>query len=81
MDEKDDMDANVVTLSGRGVLWRSSFLGNLKALDKKLDLRRIPTLIKYFIVFSFSPAYHPSPQITTSWAKTLDRLVHFSTIV
>ena len=25
------------------VLWRSSFLGNLKASDKKLDLRRTPT--------------------------------------
>ena len=34
-------------------------LGNLKALNKKLDLRRTPTWIKYFIVFSISPAFHP----------------------
>ena len=66
----------------RGVLWRSSFLGNLKASDKKLDLRRTPTLMKYFIAFSSSPAYHPLPHIiTNSFAKTLDRPVHFSIVV
>ena len=64
-----------------GVLRRSSFLGNLKALDKKLDLRRTPTWIKYFIVFSSSRAYPPLPQITMSWAKLLHRPVHFSTLV
>ena len=69
------------TLSRRLVLRRSSFLGNLKALDKKLDLRRTPTWIKYFIVFSSSRAYPPLPQITMSWAKLLHRPVHFSTLV
>ena len=59
------------TLFRRGVLWRSSFLGNLKASDKKLDLRRTPAWIKYCIVFSSSPAYLPSPQITMSWANFL----------
>ena len=43
MNEKTDMDANVATLLLRGVLRKSSFLGYLKALDKKLDLRRILT--------------------------------------
>jgi hypothetical protein len=45
---KNDMAANVATLSWKGVLWRSSFLGNLKASDKKLGLQRILTWIKYY---------------------------------
>ena len=40
---QNDMVTNVATLLGRGVLWRSSFLGNLKILDKRLGLRRTPT--------------------------------------
>ena len=35
----------------------------------------------FCIVFSFSLAHHPLPQITMSWAKILDRPVDFSTIV
>jgi hypothetical protein len=42
------MAANVATLFWRGVLRRSSFLGNLKALDKKLGLQRTLTWIKYY---------------------------------
>jgi hypothetical protein len=45
---KNDMAANVATLFWRGVLWRSSFLGNLKASDKKLGHRRTLTWIKYY---------------------------------
>jgi hypothetical protein len=44
---KNDMAANVATLFWRGVLQKSSFLGNLKASDKKLGLRRTLTWIKY----------------------------------
>ena len=33
---KDDMDANMATLLAGGILHRSSFLGNLKPLDKNL---------------------------------------------
>ena len=62
-------------------LRRSSFLGNLKASNKKLDLWRTPTWIEYFTGFSSPPAYHPLPQITMSWAKALDHMMHFSTIV
>ena len=40
---KNDMDANMANLFFRGVLWRSSFLGNLKPLDNKLDLQETPT--------------------------------------
>ena len=36
----------------RGVLWRSSFLGNLKPLDKKLDLWKTPTRGNFLIRFS-----------------------------
>jgi hypothetical protein len=35
----------------------------------------------FFIVFTSSPAYHPLPQITMSWAEILDRPVAFSTVV
>ena len=35
---KNDMAANMATPFARGVLWRSSFLGRLKPLNKKLDL-------------------------------------------
>jgi hypothetical protein len=45
---RSDMAANVATLFWRGVLRRSSFLGNLKASDKKLGLRRTLTWIKYY---------------------------------
>ena len=48
---KNDMLANMATLFWRGVLWGSGFLGNLKALDKKLDLQRTPTQIEYFSLF------------------------------
>ena len=81
MDEKMTWMPTWRTLFRRGVLWRSSFLGNLNSSDKKLDLWRTPTWIKYFTVFSSSPAYSPLPQITMSWAKVLDRPVHFSTVV
>ena len=40
---KIDMDVNMTTLFDRGVLRRSSFLGNLKSSVKKLDVRRTPT--------------------------------------
>jgi hypothetical protein len=45
---KNDMAANVATLFWRGVLQRSSFLGNLKASDKKLGLWGTLTWIKYY---------------------------------
>lgn len=38
MNETHDMDTNMATfVFARGVLWRSSFLGNFKPFDKKLD--------------------------------------------
>ena len=43
---KDDM----ATLWWRGVLCRSSFLGNLKTLDKKLGLWITPTWMKYYFL-------------------------------
>jgi hypothetical protein len=48
------MVGNVATLFPRGVLRRSSFLGNLKASDKKLGLQRTPTSIKYFLLREIS---------------------------
>ena len=45
---KNDMAANVATLFWRGVLWKLSFLGNLKASYKKLGLWRTRTWIKYY---------------------------------
>jgi hypothetical protein len=48
---KNDMAANMATLNWRGVLWRSSFLGNLKEtrnLDNKLGLWRTLTWIKNY---------------------------------
>ena len=35
---KYDMGVNLATLFTKGILWRSSFLGNFKPLDKKLSL-------------------------------------------
>ena len=43
MDEKMIWMPMTRTLFRREVLHSSSFLGNLKALDKKLDLQRTPT--------------------------------------
>jgi hypothetical protein len=43
MDEKNDMVANIATLFAMGVFQSSSFLGNLKPLDKKRDLWKTPT--------------------------------------
>ena len=40
---KDDMAANMATLYARAILWRPSFSSNLKPLNKKLALQRIPT--------------------------------------
>jgi hypothetical protein len=44
MDEKKkkNMDANMVAFSSWGALMNSSFVGNLKSLDDKPDLRRTP---------------------------------------
>ena len=45
---KNDMATNVATFFWKGVLWRSSFMGNIKALVKKLGLQRILAWIKYY---------------------------------
>jgi len=47
MDKKMIWLSTWQTFFGRGVLQRSSFLGDLKPSDKKLGLRRTPTPIKY----------------------------------
>jgi len=39
-ERNNDMDVNMATVFVRGVLWRSSFLVNLKPLNLKLDLWR-----------------------------------------
>jgi hypothetical protein len=44
----NDMVAKMATFFWRRVVWRSSFLGNLKTLDKKLGLQRTLTWIKYY---------------------------------
>ena len=75
MDEKYDMvgqHINIFCLGGGGVMWRSSFLGNLKPLDNKLDLWRTPARDIFLTVFPSCPPYQPLPQITLSWAETLD---------
>jgi hypothetical protein len=45
---KNDMATNMATLFWRGILQKSSFLGNLKALNKKLGLWRTLSWIKYY---------------------------------
>ena len=40
---KNYMVVNMATIFARRVLWRSSFLGNLKPLDHKFGLWRTPT--------------------------------------
>jgi hypothetical protein len=55
---KNDMDANMATRFARGVLWKSSFMGNLQPLNKKLGLPRTPTrdiFLKFF--FPSCPTY------------------------
>ena len=73
---KNDTIANTTTLSAREVLLRSSFLDILNPLDKKLDLGELQleaTIVSLFFSLSPSrPQYQPSPQITLSWAETLD---------
>jgi hypothetical protein len=48
---KYDMVANMATLFVRGVLQRSSLLGNIKPLDKKLGLRKLQLEGFYFLFF------------------------------
>ena len=79
---KSDMVTNMATLLARGVLWRSSFLGNLKPSDKKLDLWATPTWGIFFNnVFPSCMPYQPMPQITLCWVEILDRLMDFFTLV
>ena len=53
--KENDMDAIMATILARGVLWKSSFLENLKSLDMKFGLQRTPTLgvplLLFFILF------------------------------
>lgn len=75
---------NMATLFASGVLQRSSFSGNLKPLDNKIDLERTPTwgLFKNWKkMFPSCPPYQQLPQITYSWADILDQLMHFFTVV
>ena len=50
---KHEMVANMATLFVRGILWKSHFLGNLKLLEKKLDVQRIPTWGSFFLFSIF----------------------------
>ena len=72
----NDVAPNIATPFARGVLWRLSFLDNLKPLDKKLGLQRTP-----YIVFPSCPLYQSLPQMTLSWTKNswlIDALLHRS---
>ena len=61
---ENDMIANMATHFAKRVLQRSSFLGNPKSLDKKLDLWGTPT---WGIVFTVVPSC--PPQLLLSWAN------------
>ena len=71
--------ANMATrFFARGVLRRSSLLGNLKVLDNKLGLHRLPIRGFFKNVFSFClPCNRYLIYITLSWAETL-ALLHKS---
>ena len=78
MDEKIGMVANMTTLFTRWVLWRSSFLGNLKPLDKKLGLWITPT---WGILFNKFSILFATPIIASNqffWVENLDRPMYFS---
>jgi hypothetical protein len=77
------MAINMATLLGRGVLWRSSSLGNLKPHTRNLasgdsNLRQFYKLKN---ICPFCPSYQMLPQVALSWVEILDGLVHFFTIV
>ena len=70
MNEKMTWMPTSRTLFSRGVLRRSSFLGNLKALHKKLDLWRTPNKILYCLfIFSSIPSFASNNHVLgwTSW--------------
>ena len=76
------MDAKVTTIFFKGeVLWRWSFLGNLKALDKKIDRWRTPIWIEYFYchsIFSIIPSLASNNHVLgwNSWPT--NALLHHS---
>ena len=57
------------------------FLAQPQSLGQETWPPENSNLNKYFIVFSSSPTYHPLPPNNLVWAKTLYRLVHFSTVM
>ena len=68
---------------GRGVLWRSSFWGNLKTSDKKLGLWRLQleAFVRIKNIYPFCLPYQPLSQIALSRVDIFDRLVDFFTVV
>ena len=72
IDETRDMATNMATIFARGVLWRLSFLGNLKPSDKKLDLHKTPPLdfsSSFLLLFPSRLPHQPLPQnnFTLDW--------------
>jgi hypothetical protein len=53
---KNELATNMAALFWRGVLRRLSFLDNLKALDKKLDLLRTLTWVKHYLIWTVTSA-------------------------
>ncbi len=63
----------------RGVLQRSSFLGDLEPSDKNQISGELQ--LEPIIMFPSCPPYQPLPQKTLSWVEILDRPVYFITVV
>ena len=74
--------ANMATFIKRGVLRRSSSLGNLKPLTLETWAPKNSNPRHFFKLCSHL-VHHikPSTQMTLSWAQILDQMVHFSTVV
>ena len=78
------MVVNMTTLFARGV-----FQGQPQTFGQETWLLENNNLIPYFFLnlkkffynFSSCMSYQPLSPITCSWAKNLDQLVHFFTVV
>ena len=66
---KIDMVVNMPTLFAKEVLWKSSFLGNLKPSNKNLGLRRT---LNWGILLMFFQLVCHTKLLTLSWATSLD---------
>ena len=82
MDEKNEVVVNMATLLDRGVLRRSSCLGNLKPLVKKLGLWRAPTRGNCFYnIFHLAHHINCCLKQPSVLGKIMNRSVHFFIVV